>query len=1093
MRNPKRGADIQELSNFPNVDVITEFKPMIIKSDSIKTGLVILPFIHFDVLVDMAKKSGIDINQEGHNYIIAQRIIKNYISQIADSKLKDCDKRILIGHFFLEGAKIRETNNPSAIYGEFLINKEMVQKELFDLVIFGHVHLKQNMWKDDRIIIPGSIDRIDMGERDSNKYYCVYDIEKDELDFREIESRELFKFDIEIPDNEENFTDYILKELPNKEELENSLCKISITCPKGQEVKIDKNEIENFIKDAFHADILYSEKTGEELENLREINLDPLSLYEDFLEQKYYDYEFYEELKKKGKEILEKEFSLIDTTAKGPLSIKSIDMAYFNKYGKGPNKVEFGDDSYVIKGPTGCGKSSILDAITFALFKRNTRKDVGLNIDQILYPKGYVALDVSIGNKDLSIKRNYRSPKLAINLDGEELYQGLSIREKEQKIENMIGYDYDGFISSFFIRQQELQIFSSLTSGERQERLAKLFKLKIFQDADKKAKAIIDDYEAEQKRLEGQIQGYQETIEELPQLEDILKQKKEILEGLKSNKARLTKKLKELKDETDKLIKPSTKYIETNRLVEELKGTVEKTQEDIKEYKKTQSDFSNIQEKLVEFKNIGKEHEELLTKKEWIEEKIRNKEKIESEINTNQKLTRNIEKQYQSQLNELLEQIADKKNRIENLSVEITKEEAFKILRQDGVLSERLNRLQEVEIPMAKEYNDKRRIEEFKVLEKKTDKEINIIKPKQELITKDVFISDELQDEEKKLRKQYNKADKTQKDEFKNYEDQIKTLEEKLSKEGLTENFDKQHIEIKKQLESLQKRKEVKEKLEDELKQKKDYSLLIEKAEKNLEEKNKSLIDLEAERKKLEESYRKFNELVGEHGKIQTELQEVEKSIAGISSDIEHITKDIEKIKGIKAKIRTTEKEISSVKKEIEIHSVLRKNVFHLNGVPKFAMEMILPAISIRASGILSDLTDGRLNLINFKSLSGNRVGFEINVYDGEQDREASSFSGGEKTQINAAIRFAIMERIAEIKDTTGAIFRKSNTLFIDEGDLGTLDDDVSRQRFVEKILELKAMFKKIILITHLEDVAEQFPNRIKIGWDEYGKSKIYN
>ena len=94
----------------------------------------------------------------------------------------------------------------------------------------------------------------------------------------------------------------------------------------------------------------------------------------------------FSELLKKGKDLLEKEMSLIDSTAKGPLSIKSINMQYFNNYGKGPNKIEFEDELYVIKGPTGSGKSSILDAITFALFKRSSRKDVGLNIDQILYP-----------------------------------------------------------------------------------------------------------------------------------------------------------------------------------------------------------------------------------------------------------------------------------------------------------------------------------------------------------------------------------------------------------------------------------------------------------------------------------------------------------------------------------------------------------------------------------------------------------------------------------------------------------------------------------------------------------------------------------
>ena len=75
--------------------------------------------------------------------------------------------------------------------------------------------------------------------------------------------------------------------------------------------------------------------------------------------------------------------------------------------------------------------------------------------------------------------------------------------------------------------------------------------------------------------------------------------------------------------------------------------------------------------------------------------------------------------------------------------------------------------------------------------------------------------------------------------------------------------------------------------------------------------------------------------------------------------------------------------------------------------------------------------------------------------------------------------------------DTTGAIFRKSDTLFIDEGDLGTLDDDSSRQLFVDKIMEMGTRFKNIILITHLEDVATQFLNRIKIGRNQAGKSII--
>jgi len=322
-------------------------------------------------------------------------------------------------------------------------------------------------------------------------------------------------------------------------------------------------------------------------------------------------------------------------------------------------------------------------------------------------------------------------------------------------------------------------------------------------------------------------------------------------------------------------------------------------------------------------------------------------------------------------------------------------------------------------------------------------------------------------------------------------EAKLKKLNKKLKEKELKENFSDQLDIVNIKLKEIKAEEQKKERLESKLKEKKDYSFLIENSEKELNIKNNKLQSLNKKLKDLEPAYQNYLEFGREFAQKQNELKEVENLIEGLKVEIAYIKKEINKIKDTEKKIKQTKRQIKEIEDNIEKYTILRKEIFHLNGVPKYAIEQLLPAISIRASGILNDLTNGKYNQITFKPLKGTRVGFEIYVYDGERDREASSFSGGEKTQINAAIRFAIMERIAEIPDTTGAIFRKSNTLFIDEGDLGTLDDETTRQRFVEKILELKSMFKKIILITHLEDVAEQFPNRIMIGWDKLGKSKI--
>ncbi|MBA7563687.1 hypothetical protein ES708_05347 [subsurface metagenome] len=416
----------------------------------------------------------------------------------------------------------------------------------------------------------------------------------------------------------------------------------------------------------------------------------------------------------------------------------------------------------------------------------------------------------------------------------------------------------------------------------------------------------------------------------------------------------------------------------------------------------------------------------------------------------------------------------------------------FRMLRDDGRLTERLERLQIVEIPLVKEYNDQKRVKEFTALGTKTKSELDALKPKVQGITQDIFLVEELKNEESKMKAQVNEVKDKKQKELEQAKSEHGNLYKTIKKEGLDKDISTELDEIKERLGEIQANEIKREELEVKLKEKKDYSLLIEKIEDDIKKKNKKLEGLENELKILELSYEKYSKKVDEFGKVQTDFTDNESGIKEIKGKIEYISKELKQIKNAEDEIKGILNETKVIKNEIEKYTILRENIFHSNGVPKYAIEQLLPAISIKASEILSDLTKGNLNQILFKPIEiKGRVGFEIYVFDGERDREASTFSGGEKTQINAAIRFAIMERIAEIPDTAGAIFRKSNTLFIDEGDLGTLDDETTRQTFVDKIFELQSMFEKIIVITHLEDVAEQFPNRIIIGKDEVGNSKI--
>lgn len=1088
-RNLQKGSDLLELSSFPNVKVITEPQPYI--DDDI--GFLFMPYLHFDVLVDIAQKTGIDIPEGKNNYVIAQRIIDNLVEKLHKTELQNCEQNLLIGHYYLDGAKIRETNNPTEIYGEFKFNKQMVHKELFDLVMFGHVHLKQTLWNDDRVVILGSIDRLDFGERDSDKFYCVYEVEEDNLEFREIECRKLMQMKVEVPDNEQAPTEYIIEHLPKKADLTDVLFRLNIVHSRGQEVQISSEKLKDHLSNTFYTDINYKIRPGEDEPHLRDINLDPLNLFKDYLAQKYDEHEHYEELKKEGIELIKKEMSSIGTTAKGPLSIKSVTIRNFNKYGKNSSKIEFEDDIYVIRGPTGSGKSSILDAVTYALFKRSTRRDEGMTIDEILYEGGRLELEVLLGEKILKIIRANPSPRLKIYLDGKELYKGKNMSEKEDKIEEMIGYTYDAFISSFFIRQQELQIFSTLKSSERQERLTELFKLEIFRDITDELKTTIDTMEAKKTELEGEVKAYKKTVEPLSEHKENLKNLKGELAKLNLQLKRKTETLENFDNTLSQLKPKKEKYKNQKVIFEQKQQVLSSNKEEIQESKAKQKKYKQLQEKLKDYKGLTETRNKLDEQKEIFEKKRRKKNDYTNRINTQEEILNTTRRERKSQVRDISQELETISKRLEKLEASFSKKQAFKLLKNIGSLSERLERLTEIEIPMAQDYDDQERLQEFEHLKEETKDSFEKEHPKEDLINEDIFKVEELQSRkqsvEHKLQTLQTEFDKKQQD----IQQKIEELKTKLKQEGLDEDFNGNLIKVKDKLDDIKEKEQEKQEIEKNLEQTKDFSSLIEKLQQDNVELEQELDDLKENLKELKPHYEKYQEIEQQRNDLKESLTELKESIAGRKAEVEGTKEIIKEIEQIQQEVKKTTQAIDQLKFDIEIRKILREDIFHLNGVPSFAIDRILPAISIQASNIVSDLSEGKLNQINFRPVEReNRIGFDICVHDGERERLADTFSGGEKTQINAAIRFAIMERISEIPDTTGAVFRKSDTLFIDEGDLGTLDTDSARQRFVDKIIEMQEIFKKIILITHLEDVAKQFSNQIHIAIDEKtGKSKI--
>lgn len=180
-----------------------------------------------------------------------------------------------------------------------------------------------------------------------------------------------------------------------------------------------------------------------------------------------------------------------------------------------------------IFGPTGSGKSSILDAITFALYGRIARDNareqyININTDtaRIIFKFGIDAKSKEVYKAIREIKKDKdggastRQVKLIRVFPKEEV-----IAEKEGEfkaaINNMIGLEYQDFIKTVVLPQGGFNDFLKMEGRDRRVILERLFNLEEYGDAlEKKIKLRLDYYESENTKLTGGLALYKEYTKE---------------------------------------------------------------------------------------------------------------------------------------------------------------------------------------------------------------------------------------------------------------------------------------------------------------------------------------------------------------------------------------------------------------------------------------------------------------------------------------------------------------------------------------------------------------------------------------------------
>jgi DNA repair protein SbcC/Rad50 len=331
----------------------------------------------------------------------------------------------------------------------------------------------------------------------------------------------------------------------------------------------------------------------------------------------------------------------------------SLNLKNFMSYGQSAPELDFTRFRLAcLSGPNGHGKSSLLDAITWALWGQARKASGSTKPDEGLLRIGARHMQVEFvfdlaGSRYRAI-RNFEIRPSGRNKPGlefqifdpeEDRYISLSrpnLSQTQQLINETLRMDYDTFVNSSFLLQGRADEFTRKKPRERKEILAEILGLSRFDQL--QALAREESRAIEKSLIESRVRN-ENIDQELKKKESLEQQKKEVETELKQVEKQLREVEKEVGDIQEK-----------NRQTELVKARIAANEKNLERLRVALKEDRRQQEKV------------LLQHKKW-EELLRRKDEIESNAKKFHQLQLEAEKMQKA--GEERNQLEKDKNRLE--------------------------------------------------------------------------------------------------------------------------------------------------------------------------------------------------------------------------------------------------------------------------------------------------------------------------------------------------------------------------------------------------------------------------------------------
>ena len=598
---------------------------------------------------------------------------------------------------------------------------------------------------------------------------------------------------------------------------------------------------------------------------------------------------------------------------------------------------------FLITGKTGSGKSTLFDAISYALYNKTTGgKDIAsLRTKTALdKDKTQVNFDFELSGKKYRIERtlaylkagnkNLTSGKVALMQYNDEKLEVIATKEQEvkEKVEELIGLDDKQFCQIIILPQGKFKEFLLSKSSEKKETLRSLFNTYFYQkfveQLQEQAKKLDSSHKQKEKELITRFEQFDieeelikfeylkdENFEEIlsiihSQEETIKNEKKELLK-LERSFSKEKEKFIELSKLNDKFIQLKNNKLELANLSEKedyyksLRLEVEKLKE-LQKNKDKIIEYSTLLNKQLQLRKIEKN---LLIDTDKYKLDLENNKKLQLELNAQKDNIEELRKEtvdykfFYNNFNELnsakanieiysetLEELALKKETYKELDsrLKVSKEGHLEDIEEKNILESSIGKLK---LEILKKEQDVEKLEEYNnKFSEVNDKSLKLTLDKKQL--------EELEVEKKKLEQEVILLNKNKEQEV------LNGFLLKLH-EGDECPLCKQKIEHLPEIPSLE--------------------AVDESIEKSLQKVNKDTIQLETLIKKDEEEIERISALLKNledtiNFKSKEELSQLE----------DELKTDNLKLTDISKAIKISEDKIKGLNQEIEELSELFKN-----------------------------------------------------------------------------------------------------------------------------------------------------------------------